>query len=133
MEIFTHVPQKHKRDEKVWVSRCSCPKDSKCVFIFFEDKQNYHPKLIKCCLMLKCSGQLSTTKHQYCKYYMIIQRHRLTDITLRCRCIPTELVKGEGIAYPPWSLIPRVLNQAETQEVDLLLVTPLWKAMLCSY
>ena len=34
----------------------------------------------------------------------------------------------KGFANLPWSLIPRVLNQAQTQEADLVLVTPLWKA-----
>ena len=34
----------------------------------------------------------------------------------------------KGFANPPWSLIPRVLNQVQTEEADLILVTPLWKA-----
>ncbi len=33
-----------------------------------------------------------------------------------------------GFANPPWSLIPRVLNRVQTQEADLVLVTPLCKA-----
>ena len=34
----------------------------------------------------------------------------------------------KGFANPPWNLVPRVLNQVQTQETDIVLVTPLWKA-----
>ena len=34
----------------------------------------------------------------------------------------------KGFANPPWNLVPRVLNQVQTQEADIVLVTPLWKA-----
>ena len=42
---------------------------------------------------------------------------------------PTGLVKVKGFANPPWNLIPRVLNQVQYQEADIVLVTgSLWKA-----
>ena len=39
-----------------------------------------------------------------------------------------DLSTVKGFANPPWSLIPQVLNQTQTQEADIVLVTPLWKA-----
>ncbi len=35
---------------------------------------------------------------------------------------------ARGFTNPPWNLIPRVLNQVQSQEADLVLVAPLWKA-----
>ena len=34
----------------------------------------------------------------------------------------------KGFVNPPWSLITRILNQAQTQKAELTIITPLWKS-----
>ena len=45
------------------------------------------------------------------------------------RCIPTELeTLGLLYAFPPFSMIGKVLLKVKTEEVDVILITPNWPA-----
>ena len=45
------------------------------------------------------------------------------------RCIPTELeTSGLLYAFPPFSMIGKVLLKIKTEEVDVILITPSWPA-----
>ena len=43
------------------------------------------------------------------------------------RCFPARLDETERVCQPPWNLIARVLKKVKTQEVHILLITPVWK------